>query len=115
MSTTLSGSLNGLDTKDTYERTRLARDYTYRLTASGGGTLRFKIQKYAAGDIGVGADSTKGRWVTVLPRFKTNGGQTCTGAFTIPGFDGDSASVKFIFSRGLGTKGVDYNFFMEPA
>jgi len=42
MSTTITGDLHGFNTEDKSEFSRPARDYTYRVTASGGGTLRLK-------------------------------------------------------------------------
>ena len=116
MSTTISGDLYRSDTKDVCELTRKARKYDYRVQASGGGTLRLKIEYRTDDQLGVGADYVKGKWYTLVPRFKTDSGQTTEGSFTLPdtGADG-STRIKFIFSRGLGTKGVDYEFYMEPA
>lgn len=118
MSTTVSGELHGTDTKDTFELARQTRNYDYSVKASGGGTLRFKIEHYTGDQLGVGADYVKGKWITIEDRSKIESGHTCKGSFTLPGTlnmaDG-MGSLKLIFSRGLGTKGVDYEFFMEPA
>ncbi|MEM8807509.1 MAG: hypothetical protein AAGF01_15935 [Cyanobacteria bacterium P01_G01_bin.38] len=117
MSTTVKGELKGLDTKDTCEFVRQVRKYSYRVKASGGGTLRFKIEHFTGDELGIGADYVKGKWITIEDRSKIKSGNTCTGSFDLPithNLD-DRGSVKLIFSRGLGTKGVDYEFFMEPA
>jgi len=118
MSTTITGELHGTDTKDTSELARIAREYSYRVTASGGGTLRFKVEHFTGDQLGVGADYVKGKWITLVDRDKIDSGHTCSGTFTLPhtlNMDDDMGSVRFIFSRGLGTKGVDYDFFMAPA
>lgn len=118
MSTTISGELNGVDTKDSCDLARLARTYTYRVKASGGGKLRFKIKHFTGDEIGVGADYVKGKWITIEDRSKIETGHTCTGSFklaTTRNMSEDMGSLRLIFSRGLGTKGVDYEFFMEPA
>lgn len=116
MSTTLKGSLDGLDTKDVHEISRLARKYSYDVTASGGGTLRFKIEIYDPGQIGIGVDNVKGRWRTLLDRDKIDSGRKCGGTIDVPKLTTtDSRALKVIFSRGVGTKGVGYDFFMEPA
>lgn len=118
MSTTVSGELHHADTKDICDFARLARPYTYRVKASSGGTLRFKIEHFTGDQIGVGADYVKGKWMTIENRSKIEAGHTCTGSFTLPttlNMDEGMGSLRLIFSRGLGTKGVDYEFFMEPA
>jgi len=118
MSTTISGELHGTDTKDTFDYARLARKYNYTVKASGGGTLRFKAEHYTGDQLGIGADYVKGKWVTIEERVKIESGHTMTGSFTVPhtlNMDEDEGSLRLIFSRGLGTKGVDYEFFMEPA
>lgn len=115
MSTTLKGRLDGLDTKDTHEIARLVRKYDYTIKANGNGKLRFKIKYYAPGDIGIGADGTKGKWRNLVSRDKIDGGKICSGSFELPGLDDENRSMKVIFSRGVGTKGVGYNFTMKPA
>lgn len=118
MSTTITGELHGLDTKDTSELARLARRYNYSVKASGGGTLRFKIEHFTGDELGIGVDYVKGKWITLEDRSKIESGHTCTGSFTLPltrNMSDGMGLVKFIFSRGMGTKGVDYEFFMEPA
>ena len=118
MSTTISGELNGLDTKDTCDLARLARKYSYRVKANGGGKLRFKIKHFTGDQIGVGADYVKGKWITIENRSKIESGHTCSGSFKLPptlNMPDGLGSLRLIFSRGLGTKGVDYEFFMEPA
>lgn len=115
MPTTLKGNLRNLDTKDKVEKTRLARKYDYRISASGGGTVRLKIEYYYPGQIGQDGDTIGPMWKTLVPRYKTDSGQTTSGSFTIPGDSDDSKKLRFIFSRGAGTQGVDYDFFMEKA
>jgi hypothetical protein len=118
MSTSVSGELHGVDTKDTCEYTRVARKYNYSVKASGGGTLRFKAEHFTGDQLGVGADYVKGKWVTIEERVKIESGHTLTGSFTLPttlNMPDDRGSLRLIFSRGLGTQGVDYEFFMEPA
>ena len=118
MSTTASGELHGLDTKDTCEYTREARKYNYTVKASGGGTLRFKAEYFTGDQLGVGADFVPGKWLTIEERVKIESGHTLTGSFTlIPLYTStdNQGLLRLIFSRGLGTKGVDYEFFMEPA
>lgn len=116
MSTTFQGRLNGFDTKDVHEVSRVARKYSYDVAASGGGTLRFKVKVYDPGQIGIGADEVKGKWRTLVDRDKIDGGHKVSGTLDVLGVgDIDSRSLKFIFSRGIGTKGVGYDFFMEPA
>jgi hypothetical protein len=117
MSTTISGELHGFDTKDQCELTRVACKYSYSVKASGGGTLRFKVEHYTGDEIALDGDANKGRWFTIEERIKIESGHTTTGSFTVPetlNLDG-SGLIKLIFSRGLGTQGVDYEFFMEPA
>ncbi len=118
MSTSITGELHGLNTKDTCELGRLPRTYDYTVKASGGGTLRFKVDHFTGDQIGVGADDVDGKWLTIEERIKIESDHTTTGRFTLPAVgvaaDGE-ATMRLIFSRGLGTKGVDYEFFMEPA
>ena len=118
MSTTIKGDLHGLNTEDKCELGREARTYDYSVKASGGGTLRFKVEHYTGDQLGVGADYVKGKWITIEERIKIESGHTTTGSFTLPTTlnapDGQG-SMRLIFSRGLGTKGVDYEFFMEPS
>src|SRR5687768_10944726 len=110
MSTSISGELHGLNTKDTRELGRVPRRYDYSVKASGGGTLRFKVEHYTGDQLGVGADEVKGRWLTIEERIKIESGHTTTGSSTLPAMgvaaDGE-ATMRLIFSRGLGTKGVD--------
>ena len=115
MSTFFKGSLNGLDTKDTHEISRKVRKYNYTVKAKGKGTLRFKIDYLDPGQIGVGADHVPAKWRTLVKRHKVDGGKSCSGSFELQGFDDESRSLKMIFSRGVGTKGVDYDFEMEKA
>jgi len=116
MSTTFTGSLERTDTKDVHEVSRLARKYSYDVTASGGGTLRFKVEIYDPGQIGIGADEVKGKWRTLVDRDKIDSGHKCSGTLNVESAgDFDSRALKFIFSRGIGTKGVGYEFFMQPA
>ena len=118
MSTTITGELHGLNTKDTCELGREPRKYDYSVKATGGGTLRFKVDHFTGDQHGVGADDVQGSWVTIEERIKIESDHTTTGSFTLPAMglaaDGD-ATMRLIFSRGLGTQGVDYEFFMEPA
>ena len=60
-------------------------------------------------------DEVKGKWRTLVERFKVDGGRTCNDSFDLPGLDGDKRNMKVIFSRGVGTKGVNYDFTMSPA
>ncbi len=118
MSTSVSGELHGTDTKDTCVFGRKTRKYNYTVKASGGGTLRFKAEHFTGDQLGVGADYVKGKWVTIEERVKIESGHTLTGSFTLPhtlNMDEDEGSLQLIFSRGLGTQGVDYEFTMEPA
>jgi hypothetical protein len=118
MSTTIKGDLHGFNTEDKCELGRQARKYNYSVQASGGGTLRFKAEHFTGDELGVGADYVKGKWVTIEERIKIESGHTTTGSFTLPttrNAPEGTGSLRLIFSRGLGTKGVDYEFFMEPA
>src|SRR5438874_5393984 len=100
MSTTLTGELCGLDTKDTHELGRIPRKYDYSVKASGGGTLRFKVDHFTGDQIGVGADNVPGRWLTIEERIKIESGHTTTGSFTLPAMgvaaDGE-ATMRLIF------------------
>ena len=116
MSTTLTGDLHGTDTKDTSELSRKARKYTYRVSASGGGTVRLKIDYLIPGQIGLDGDTIDSKWKNLVPRFKTDSGQTTSGRFSLPKVNDEGKTMmKVIFSRGIGTKGVNYEFYMEPA
>jgi hypothetical protein len=118
MSTTVKGDLTGFDTEDRCEYARIARDYNYTVTASGGGTLRFKAERYTGDQIGPGTEFHKGHWETIEERIKIESGHTTTGRFTLPvtsGNPNDMGALRLIFSRGVGTKGVSYDFTMEPA
>jgi hypothetical protein len=113
MATTITGSLKSLDTKDTFTIHRKPNVFDYTVSASGGGTLRFKVQAYQpplVGEVG-----TKGSWVTIRSRIKVDSGKTKTGTFTVPVTklsstqDAEKTEVKVILSRGVGTKGVEYD------
>ena len=113
MSTTISGSLHDFDTKDTYEKLRVARRYTYTLRATGGGKLRFKLKYYSPPEL---AEAGNGEWYVLEDRSKIAGGTTLNGSFTVPEtWASGKTSLKFIFSRGALTEGVEYEFYMEPA
>ncbi|OLE54261.1 MAG: hypothetical protein AUG51_09145 [Acidobacteria bacterium 13_1_20CM_3_53_8] len=118
MSTTIKGDLHDLNTEDKIELSRPARKYSFNIKASGGGTVKFKIDRLTSSLVtGVGADHEEGKFVTLVERFTTDSGQTTESSFTLPetlGTDG-MGGMRLIFSRNLGTKGVDYEFFMEPA
>lgn len=117
MSTTINGELHGWDTKDQCELSRAAGKYGYSVKASGGGTLRFKVEHYTGDEVALDVDANKGRWFTIEERIKIESGHTTVGHFTVPetlNMNGNGL-IKLIFSRGLGTQGVDYEFFMEPA
>ena len=118
MATTITGELHGLDTKDTSEISRLPRAYNYSVSASGGGTLRFKVEYYTGDEIALPGDGVNGSWVTLEDRQKIDSGNTLNGAFTLPHAVEPSQAetlLRLIFSRGMGTQGVDYNFQMSPA
>jgi len=118
MSTSVSGELHSWDTEDKLQMGRQARTYNYRVTASGGGTLRFKVEHFTGDELGVGADFVPGKWITIEERIKIESGHTTSGSFTLPetrNVQEGMGTMRLTFSRGLGTKGVDYDFFMEPA
>lgn len=115
MPTTVNGDLHGFDTKDSCEFTRLARKYDYQVSASDGGTVRLKISYWIPPVLGIGPEYQPGKWKTLVSRFKTESGQTTSGSFTLPDAGGQGSTLmKLIFSRGVATQGVDYEFYMEP-
>lgn len=112
MSTTLSGELHCTDYNDSYQLLRIPRAYSYRLTASGGGKLAFKIEQFMV-------DETKGpaeAWYIIEEKSKIQSGTTLTGTFTVLEEPNESqSSIKVTFLREFLSHGVDYNLFFEPA
>jgi hypothetical protein len=118
MSTTMSGELHSFDTKDSSEISRVPGAYTYTVSASGGGTLRFKIEYFSGDEIAPPGDAVHGQWLTLEDRQKIDSGNSLNGSFTLPKSANASETetqLRLIFSRGLGTVGVDYQFAMQLA
>jgi hypothetical protein len=116
--TTFRGGLHGLDTKDKDKFYKPPGKYKYNVSASGGGKLRFKVKYYTGDQTETkNGDEVHGSWNTLVKREKVDSGSTLSGNFDLPQSQGGQSTteLKVIFSRGLGTKGVDYNFSMDPA
>ena len=117
MSTTITGDLHGTDTKDTYTTSKKPKKYNYRLRAWDGGHLRFKIEYYVPSLIGEIGGS--GGWGTLEDRERIDSGETIDGSFTVPEVKlsstetAEKTEVKFIFSRGVLTEGVNYELYYE--
>jgi len=118
MSTTITGGLHGLDTKDNIKLYKAPKKYKYTVSASGGGKLRFKVKYYTGDEYSpYPGDGLKGKWRTLVKREKIDSGASLSGSFDLPqSLGGQSTTeLKLIFSRGFATTGVDYNFSMEAA
>ena len=116
MTDTIPGDLHGLNTVDKHQMDRRAGAYEYSITASGGGNVHLKIEHYTGDQPGTDIDSIKGHWKTIEERAKVESGHTMTGSFTLPEtLDSNGyGRMRVKLSRGIGTKGVDYKFVMNP-
>lgn len=109
----ICGRLYGTDTRDRYERGVPAGTYDFEVSASGGGRLRFKVEAYQPPMLGGGGG---GFWYAIEPRSRVASGSQLTGSFRVPDTHLSSSvsipegTIRIIFSRGAGTRGVDYDF-----
>ncbi len=118
MSTTVKGDLHSFNTEDKRDLWMDPGKYKYTVSASDGGKLRFKV-KYYSGDqySPYPGDGIKGNWYTLVKREKVDSGASLSGSFNLP----ESLSgwpvtqLRLIFSRGVGTNGVDYDCSLEAA
>jgi hypothetical protein len=118
MSTTIQGDLHNTDYSDKIELVRTARAYKYEVSASGGGTVSFKMEYFQPALLG----ETGGRdqWWTIEDKSKVASGATLTGSFTVPRTqltsttDTDSTRIRATFSREFASTGVDYTLLFYP-
>lgn len=118
MSTTIKGSLSGTDYSDKYELSRQARTYEYKLTASDGGKVSFKVEKYSPPLLG---ESGGGQWYTIEDKSRVASGTSFEGRFVVPETVLSSSStsewstIRITFSRKALSHAVGYEFYFEPA
>ena len=109
----ICGRLYGTDTRDRYERGVPAGIYDFEVSAAGGGRLNFKVEAYQPPMLGGGG---RGFWYDIEPRSKVASGSHLTGNFRVSETRLSSSvsipegAIRIVFSRGVGTRGVDYDF-----
>ena len=118
MSTTIRNDLHEWDTVDKYEMRRRARTYNYTLRVWDGGKVRFRMHFYQPAMLG---ESGGGHWYELEDRSNVASGTTLSGSFTVPptalssSVSTEWTLIRAKFSRGLGTSGVNYELYFEPA
>lgn len=100
---TITGNLFDLDTKDSYEVSKTPKAYSYKLKASGGGKLSFKVELCS-----VPLGSPGGTWSTIEEKSDIQSGVTAAGSFDAAASGFSESHLRFTFSRKALTKGVSY-------
>jgi hypothetical protein len=95
MSTTITGDLHGLDTKDKSKLYKAPKKYKYTVSASGGGKLRFKVKYYTGDQYSPNpGDGLKGKWRTLIKREKVDSGASLSGSFDLPQSQGGQPTTE---------------------
>ena len=100
---TITGNLFDLDTKDSFEMSKTPKAYTYKLKATGGGKVSFKVELCS-----VPLGSPGGTWSTIEEKSDIESGVTASGKFDAAAAGFSESHLRFSFSRKALTHGVSY-------
>ncbi|MBE7172598.1 MAG: hypothetical protein INR73_18610 [Williamsia sp.] len=100
---TITGNLFDLDTKDSFETSKAPKVYNYKVKASGGGKLSFKVELCS-----VPLGSPGGTWSTIEEKSDIASGVTASGQFNAAASGMSDSHLRFTFTRKVLTHGVSY-------